>query len=430
MRPSVHFITLGCPKNEVDTEKMRAAVVAGGFELATDIEDAGVAILNTCGFIQDAVEESIAELLDLAEWRDERAGRRLIMAGCMVSRYGDDLATELSEVDGFLPVANEASIAMLLADLTSTELADPAPAASRLDSGPSAYLQIADGCHRACAYCTIPSIRGPYRSRPLAEIVAEAELLVSLGAREIVLIGQDISAYGRDLEDAHGLLDVISAVAAIQDVHWIRLMYVQPDGVTPRLLETMAAEPKVCNYLDMPLQHSTPSVLRAMRRSGSAQEFLALLTTIRKTVPDVVLRTTVIAGFPGETSADAQELTDFITAADFDYVGVFPYSPEDGTEAASMDDIPPEHIRLARAQAVRDAADEAGEARSAARIGQTLEVLSEGLDADGVPVGRWRGQAPDVDGIVTLDRDVPAGTFVDVRITETLGYDLEGEVLE
>lgn len=428
-RPSAHFITLGCPKNEVDTEKMRATLSGAGFELATDLNEADVAILNTCGFIQDAVEESIAEILDLIDWRDAQEGRRLVVAGCLVSRFADDLATELGEVDGFLPVADEASIASLLGSLTSTLIEQPDGQPTRLDSGPSAYLQISDGCHRACAYCTIPSIRGPYRSRPLADIVAEAELLASLGAREVVLIGQDISAYGRDSADPHALPDVIRAVAAVTDIHWIRLMYVQPDGVTPELLETMAGEPKVCDYLDIPLQHASASVLRSMRRTGSAKEFLGLLSRIREALPDVAVRTTVIAGFPGETEEDIGELIDFVTEADFDYVGVFPYSPEEGTEAATMEGMLSPEVRLARAQMVRDAADAVGEARSAGHVGKTLEVLAEGLDVDGAPVGRWRGQAPDVDGIVSLDHTVIAGTFVHVRITDALGYDLEGSVL-
>lgn len=428
-QPSAHFITLGCPKNEVDTEKMRAILSGAGFALAADLDEADVTILNTCGFIQDAVEESIAEILDLVDWRDAREGRRLVVAGCLVSRFEDDLVTELGEVDAFLPVANEAGIASLLGSLTATPVVEQPLAPTRIDSGPSAYLQISDGCHRACAYCTIPSIRGPYRSRALEDIVAEAELLASLGAREVVLIGQDISAYGRDSTDPRGLPDVIRAVAAVPHIHWIRLMYVQPDGVTPELLETMAGEPKVCNYLDIPLQHASASVLRSMRRSGSGPEFLDLLARIRKALPGVAVRTTVIAGFPGETDADLAELIEFVTAAGFDYVGVFPYSPEEGTEAATMTGQVSPDARLIRAQMVRDAADAVGEERNAGHVGETLEVLAEGLDADGVPVGRWRGQAPDVDGIVSLDRAVNAGTFVHVRIVDALGYDLEGTVL-
>ncbi len=445
--PRVAFVTLGCPKNEVDSDRMMAAVSRSAFTLVSELEDADVAVLNTCGFIRDAVEEGVDAALELAQWRDAGPGRRLIVTGCLVSRYGTDLESSLTEADAFLSVSDEADLVEVLTRLSgmpsvgavadsASDVASTAVPPGLLDdtgrmpaSGPSAYLQISDGCFRTCAYCTIPSIRGPYRSRPLPELLAEARFLVETGAREIVLIGQDTSAWGRDLPGPESLADVVRALARVKDLRWLRLMYVQPDGITDELLRTMASEPTVCHYLDIPLQHASTRVLRSMRRSGSAEEFLAMIARIRAQMPDVALRTSVIAGFPGETRADVDELVRFIEAAQFDYVGVFPYSPEAGTEAAEMAALPQKRTRIARAQRIRDAADVVGVARAAARVGTTIEVLSEGVDEEGVPVGRWRGQAPEVDGVVLLDRELEPGAIVMGRVVDTIGYDLETEVL-
>ncbi len=426
--PAVAFLTLGCPKNEVDTDRMRAIVLGSDFRLVDEFESADVVIVNTCSFIQDATEESVSTVLAIAaEWLPEKQGRHLVVAGCMPSRYGDELSEAMPEVSAFLPVSDQASLLDVLARLTG-HTPTVGTATSRTVTGASAYLQISDGCHRNCAYCTIPSIRGPYRSRALDDIVTEAAELVSLGAKELVLIGQDITAYGRDLDSGDALAQVIRSVAAVDGVQWVRLMYAQPDGVTDELLEAMASTPEVCHYLDMPLQHASKPVLRAMRRAGDADSYLALIARIRAAMPDVVLRTTVIAGFPGETRADAKVLERFIEDARFDYVGVFPYSPEDGTDAAGFADQVPSRTRRARAQRIRDAADLIGFERAALMVGSTLDVLVEGKDEEGVVVGRWRGQAPDVDGLVMLDRGQP-GEIVTARITDSICYDLEGEVL-
>lgn len=429
---SVAFVTLGCPKNEVDSDRMKATLIASGTPVVEDLDDANVVVLNTCGFIRDAVEEGVEVALDLAGWRDAEPGRRLIVAGCLVSRYGDELEGSLTEADAFLPVADEQELPAVVARIAlgSATAVGVLPDVVRTPAaGPSAYLQISDGCFRACAYCTIPSIRGPYRSRPLSEILDEARFLISTGAEEIILIGQDTSAWGRDLPGSETLSDVVRAVAVLEGLLWLRVMYVQPDGVTDELLAAMSAHPTVCHYLDMPLQHASGSVLRSMRRSGSGADYLALIARVRRAMPDVVLRTTVIAGFPGETRADVDELIGFVEQADLDYVGVFPYSPEAGTEAATLPGLPAKRTRLARAQGVRDAADRVGMTKVTRFIGETLEVISEGVDEEGEPVGRWRGQAPEIDGVVLLDREVPIGEIARVRVTDTLGYDLEAEVL-
>ncbi|NTU72458.1 MAG: 30S ribosomal protein S12 methylthiotransferase RimO [Coriobacteriia bacterium] len=430
--PAVAFITLGCPKNEVDTDRMRASVLASAYRLVDEPDHADVVVVNTCSFIREATEESISTVLDIAaDWLPERAGRHVVVAGCMPARYGEELSDSMPEVAAFVPVSEEGALLAVLERLTGVSAGATTPkAVRRTDSGPSAYLQISDGCHRVCAYCTIPSIRGPYVSRPLADIVAEAKALVAHGASEIVLIGQDISAWGHDLAgDLGGLAAVVRAVAAVQGVRWLRLMYVQPDGVSDDLLAAIAENDNVVRYLDIPLQHASKPVLRAMRRSGDATSLLRMLARIRAVLPDVALRTTLIAGFPGETTADVRELQRFLTEARFDYAGVFVYSPEDGTEAAALPSQIPLRTRRARAQRLRDLADEIGFERAGMRVGETVEVLVEGTDPDdGVVVGRWRGQAPEIDGLVLLDKGEP-GQIVSACIVDSLGYDLEGEVI-
>jgi ribosomal protein S12 methylthiotransferase len=429
---SVHFLTLGCPKNEVDSDRMTAAVCASAYEVTPELGTADVVVLNTCSFIADAVEESVETALRLAvEWKAAKPGRALVVAGCLPSRYGDALAAEMPEVDAFVPVANEAQLVELLEGLTgvAAEATDGPPRTGL--SAPVAYLQVSDGCFRRCSYCTIPYIRGGYRSRPLDDLVAEARVLVAAGAREIVLVGQDVSSYGHDLgEDAPDLAAAARAVAATDGLEWLRLMYVQPDGVTSGLLDLIASEPKLCRYLDMPTQHAARHILRAMNRKGSGDEFLRLLGVVRTRVPGIVLRTSVIAGFPGETDTDVEVLEDFLLLAQFDYAGVFTFSPEEGTPAASMPEQVPGEVRRQRAQRLRDAADRVGFEKAAEHVGATVNVLVEppGEDEE-EPHGRWRGQAPDIDGVVYLDKEISPGSIVPVRIVEAAGYDLMGEVL-
>jgi len=430
--PRVHFITLGCPKNEVDTDYMHGLLLSSGYTVTDDLAQADVAVLNTCGFIQDAVEESIAEALDLLEWRDGVLGRKLVMAGCMVSRYGGELSKSLPEPDAYLAVKEATRLPEVLDELLGIDRqAHPAIPTIKRSGTPShfAYLMISDGCRRQCAYCTIPMIRGPYESKPLEAIVDEARLLVQNGAREIILIGQDISSWGCDLEGRQTLLDVIRDISALPGLEWLRLMYVQPDGITDELLELIAKTRNVCKYLDIPLQHASSEILRSMHRNGSSKSFMALLEKIRGTIPDIVLRTTFITGFPGETKKHYNELLEFVEDAAFDYVGVFPYSREAGTLAAEMPNQVSSKVRLSRAQHLRDLADSLALEQIAKRIGTTVDVLAEGRDEDGSPVGRWMGQAPEVDGIVFLDREVPIGQIVDVKIVDTIGYDLVGEVI-
>jgi ribosomal protein S12 methylthiotransferase len=429
--PAVAFVTLGCPKNEVDTDRMRAATAASAYSVVTEPAQADVVVINTCAFIQDATEESLSTIFEMAsEWLPLGPSRSLVVTGCLPARYGAELAAELPEVAAILPVAEESELLAHIERITGVPACREATGAStRTVEGASAYLRISDGCHRSCAYCTIPSIRGPLVSTPLPELITEAQELVSLGAREVVLIGQDTTSWGRDLSGSDTLADVVRAIAAIPGVDWLRLMYVQPDGVTDDLLSAMAENANVCRYLDIPLQHASKSVLRAMGRRGDGVAFLQLLARIRAAMPDVALRTTVIAGFPGETRADARMLDTFLREARFDCVGVFAYSPEEGTTAALLPDQVPPRTRRARAQRLRDLADDIGLERAASHVGQVLDVLVEGMDEDDdVVVGRWRGQAPEIDGVVLLDKGT-AGEIVSARIVDSVGYDLEGEVV-
>jgi ribosomal protein S12 methylthiotransferase len=428
-QPSVAFVTLGCPKNEVDTDRMRASVAGSAYRLEDDPSAADVVVVNTCSFIAEATEESLSTILDLVGDSGGLRQRKLVVAGCMPARYGSDLPTLLPEVSAFIPVADESSLLSVLESLTGIPAQPDAGAPTRTVAGATAYLQIADGCHRACSYCTIPSIRGPYVSRALEDILAETRELVALGAREIILIGQDITAYGIDLAGSDALADVVRSVASADGVDWLRLMYVQPDGITDDLLNAMAENSNVVRYLDMPLQHASAPVLRSMHRSGDADSFLELVGRVRNVLPDVVLRTTLIAGHPGETREDFAALLAFLQEARFDYVGVFAYSPEEGTVSAELPNQIPLRTRKSRTQRLRDAADAISVERVAERVGEVLEVLVVGVDEDeDVVVGRWRGQAPEIDGLVMLDRGEP-GQLVSARIVDSLGYDLEGEVV-
>lgn len=426
-RPSIAFVTLGCPKNEVDSDRMAADVAASAYRLVEDPADADLVVLNTCAFIQPATEEAIDEFFSLhTAWRPARAGRRIVVAGCLPSRYGADLAEAMPEADAFVPVAEEARLLETLESILGVP-AMPTPGPRRLVPGATAYLKVCEGCDRRCAYCTIPDIRGPFVSIPLESLLSEARWLVDNGAREIVLVGQDIASWGLDLGSDSNLALLVRALDGLPGDFRIRLMYVQPDGVTDDLLDAMAGCTRVCHYLDIPLQHASAGVLDSMGRPGDAESHLALIDRIRRKLPDIALRTTVMAGFPGETDHDADLLEAFIAEAGLDYVGVFAYSAEDGTPAASMpDQIDPE-LAGERAQRLRDIADSIGCARAQSRVGTLQTILVDGFDEDGDLIGRTCGQAPEVDGVTYVDASVSPGSLVELRITGSAGYDLVGE---
>jgi ribosomal protein S12 methylthiotransferase len=418
---------------------MRARVLAAGYREIDEAAGADVVVVNTCSFITEATEEAISTILEvLALPRLVDRTARLVVTGCMPSRYGDELTDELPEVAAFVSCADEERIVEILDDLFGrdpeggTALATPAKLLTRTVSAPWAYVKIADGCDRFCSFCTIPRIRGRYRSVPADEIIAEVAELVAGGVREIVLIAQDTGLWGEEgassPTDLAALLDLLALRFPLT---WLRVMYLQPQGITDELLFVMARHDNICSYLDIPLQHASARVLREMNREGSGAEYLALLKRIRSALPDVTLRTTVIAGFPGETRAEACELERFIEEAAFDYVGVFPYSQEDGTRAGRRTDQVSPRTRRARAQRLRDLADTIGFSRVAARVGEVEEVLVVAYDEDegeGL-LGRTKRQAPEVDGMVHLDRG-SIGEVISATMVEAYCYDQNGKAAD
>ncbi|MCB7036933.1 30S ribosomal protein S12 methylthiotransferase RimO [Eggerthella sinensis] len=431
--PSVAFVTLGCAKNEVDTAHMRTRLLQAGFRMEDDPACADAVVVNTCSFIQSATEESLEAIFDVAGLPNVAAGAALIVAGCMPARYGDDLAGELTEARAFVPCSREDDIAAVVADALGnpvilserSESKDLAPMQEVLASV-SAYVKISDGCDRFCTYCTIPYIRGRYRSFPLDDVRADVAAQVAAGVREIVLIAQDTGRWGADFDEPSSLAALVSTLAEEFPATWFRVMYIQPEGLTDELLDAVAAHDNVCDYFDIPLQHVDADILRAMNRTGSREEFLALVERVLAHVPGATLRTTLIAGFPGETDEQFEDLCAFVEEGLFDYVGVFPYSREEGTRAASLPDQVDEDEKNDRAQRLRDIADAVCCPRIAARIGRTMDVLVEGVEEDGQLFGRAMCQAPEVDGVTYLDGGEP-GEIRSVTIADTLLYEMEGE---
>ena len=427
--PVVCLITMGCAKNEVDSAAMARALTAAGYPVSSSADDAAeadVIIVNTCSFIQAATEESIDAIFEAASLPRVEEGRAaLIVAGCMPARYGDDLADELTEARAFVPCSREDDIVDVVAGLIGRPEGAIAPAAPA-KALTFAYVKISDGCDRFCSYCTIPHIRGRYHSFPYEQILADVEREVAAGAREIVLITQDTGRWGADLPGGRDLAWLVDSLAAAFPDTWLRVMYLQPEGITDDLLAVMAARDNVCSYLDIPLQHVSPAILRAMNRAGDAEKFRALIDRVSAAVPGITLRTTLIAGFPGETEEDFDALLDFVGEGLFHYVGVFPYSREEGTAAYDLPGQLDEDEKAERAQILRDAADAASAARIAERIGATMPVLVEGAEEDGQLFGRAQCQAPEVDGVTYLTTGAP-GDIVDVTIADALLYEMEGE---
>lgn len=428
--PCLHFVTLGCAKNEVDTAHMIDAVRCAGFSVVGSVEEAQAIIVNTCSFIQAATEESIEMILELADLDTVKGGNtKLIVSGCLPSRYGADAVVELSEVDAFVACDEEDELVEVLDRLFKidrSELLDESCLPDSIEVSVSAYVKISDGCDRWCSYCTIPFIRGPYQSFSQESIEAEVEALVEKGVKEVVLIAQDTGRWGRDLKKPQQLSDLLHALATAFPSTWFRVMYLQPEGITDGLLEVIGAHDTICNYFDIPLQHCNEVLLKAMNRSGSAESYKQLVARLREQVPGCTLRTTLIAGFPGETEEMFEELCDFVEEAQFDYVGVFAYSREEGTGAADLPDQIDDEEKLERAQVLRDLADNIGIKRVAQQITSTQRVLIEGVEEDGQIYGRTQAQAPEVDGVVYVSQG-NKGELREVRIEDSFLYDMEGE---
>ena len=440
---SFSLITLGCAKNEVDSARMKQALLSAGYSFTPEPSCADAILINTCSFLQSATEESIEVIFDaLGLERVGKASPQVVVCGCMPARYGADLAESLHEVTCYIPCADEVHVVDRLDALLGITPAGEGKAAAKapqseseafcaplFDIGTtSAYIKISDGCDRFCAFCAIPFIRGRYHSFSYEAIEADVREALTAGARELILIAQDTGRWGCDLPGGHDLAWLVRTLAEAHPDTWIRVMYLEPEGITDELLSCMATHGNVCSYLDIPLQHVSASVLERMNRTGSAREFLALLSHIRSLVPDITLRTTIVCGFPGETEEDMDELCDFLEEARFDYVGVFDFSPEEGTVAYELpDQIDPEE-RLERAQRVRDLSDALSAGIIAERIGREMAVLVEGREEDGQLVGRAQSQAPEVDGETYVDEG-EIGEVIRVRIVDTMLYEMEGERL-
>ncbi len=427
----VHFVTLGCAKNEVDTRNMEERVGSAGMLVVDSPQQADAIVVNTCSFIQAATEESLEAVLDLAEIESVvRGDAQIFVAGCMPSRYGEDLSRELKEARAFIPCDKEGDIADIIMRCLSLDRGDSGleqgKPRSSTSPGFAAYVKISDGCDRYCSYCTIPYIRGGYRSFEAGVLHAQVASLVAGGVREITLIAQDTGRWGEDLAAPSCLAWLLDELAGTFGSTWFRVMYLQPEGITDELLEVMSRHKNICKYFDIPLQHANRDILADMNRTGSAEEFLTLLARIRSAVPGATLRTTLIAGFPGESAEAFDELCAFVEEASFDYVGVFPYSCEEGTRAAALPNQVDDEVKTERAQTIRDLGDSLGPQRLEDRVGQEIEVLVLGFEEDGQLVGRAQCQAPEVDGVCYLSQGKP-GELVKATVSDTLFYDMECE---
>lgn len=435
---AVSFVTLGCAKNEVDTDKMQARLKAAGFTVEPDLNRADLVIVNTCAFLASAVEESLEVIFDIASQKNAQGNDvKVLVAGCLPSRYGDELSNELVEAAGFLEARDEESVVEAVQELLGVDADEPREGHDERYAQPvSAYVKISDGCDRFCSYCMIPYIRGRYRSFELESIEAEIDELVSKGVREIVLIGQDTGIWGRDLEEPSNTAALLAELASKFPDTWFRVMYLQPEGIDDELLDAIASHENICSYIDMPLQHCNAEVLRRMNRTGDESSYLDLIARLRERIPGIKLRTTLMAAFPGETEEQFEQLVDFVDDAMFDYAGVFAYSPEEGSAAFDFDGLLDDDERLQRAQVLLDACEAVGTARIAGQVGDVVDVLVEGFeetDAGLEAVGRTQGQAPDVDGQVHVVLDptdsVTVGDIVPVKLTGSFFYELEGEII-
>ncbi len=433
---TVRILTLGCAKNSVDAEVMAGLLADAGYEVVSRGR-ADVGVVNTCGFIRDAKEESLAEILAMA--REKAKGRigRLVVAGCLAGRYRGELPGALPEVDLFVGPGDIPAVPELIGKMLrgAAERASAGGAAAlpdgayrrrrRESASPSAFLKVLEGCDHRCAYCTIPSIRGPLKSRDAGSLLSEVRSLVRAGAREINLVGQDITSYGADRGGKGELPPLVRRVCAVPGVRWVRLLYLYPTGIDDALLDLLATEPKLCPYLDIPVQHADPDVLRRMGRPYGPDDVMALIGRIRARVPGIFLRTSLIVGFPGETARAFDRLLRFVHEARWDYLGVFPYSREEGTPAYAMKPQVSEAVKRERARQVQDAQADILAARNASLAGREIEVLVEEAPARGRARGRHAGQAPEVDGNVILSGcGGPPGRFVRARVTGSREWDV------
>ncbi len=451
---NVLFISLGCDKNLVDSEKMLGLLSESGYTIVEDEAEADAIVINTCCFIHDAKEESIETILEMASWKEKGRLRALVITGCLAQRYKDEIAAELPEVDAVIGTSGYTEIVPVLDKLLkvsgteeaqtdgecpfvycpSIDLLPPSlPDKRMVTTGAyTAYLKIAEGCNKRCTYCVIPYIRGRYRSFPVEDLLKEAERLVAGGARELILIAQEATVYGVDLYGRKMLPELLRKLCRLEGLDWIRILYCYPEEITDELIQVMKEEKKVCHYLDIPIQHSEDAILKRMGRRTNRAELTALIEKLRKEIPDIILRTTLITGFPGETEEDFAQMAAFVEEMQFDRLGVFTYSPEEGTKAAVMEDQIDEEVKEARRDHIMELQQDISAAAASAMVGREMSVLIEGyLYEEDIYVGRTYMDAPKVDGnvFVRSEEEMISGDIVPVRITGASEYDLMGDVI-
>jgi ribosomal protein S12 methylthiotransferase len=442
-KEKISLVSLGCPKNLVDAEVMLGYLAREGYEVTTDEKEADIIVVNTCSFIKEAKQESIDTILDLADRKHDARCRLLIVTGCLPQRYQEELAKELPEVDIFVGTGDYPRIAEIIAEKSGTTeqlryTGDPNflydDDLPRLQSSPyySAYLKIAEGCSNCCSYCVIPSLRGAFRSRPLDKLLKEAEKLVAGGAKELNLIAQDITGYGSDLAPDLNLVRLVQELAAMDGLHWIRLLYAYPDGISDSLIQLLKNEEKLCKYLDIPLQHISDPILKRMNRRSSEGEIRSLIAKLRSEIPGIALRTSLIVGFPGETDEDFRKLLHFVEETRFDRLGVFCYSREEGTPAAEMPDQVSERLKRERYKKLMRTQARVSFKHNRSLVDTEELVIIEGYseETELLLKGRSSRQAPDIDGQVYITAgNARIGDIVRLRITDSSDYDLIGEII-
>lgn len=443
MSLKVGMVSLGCAKNQVDGEVLMASIKNAGFELTDDVGLADIAIVNTCGFIDSAKQESIEEILELVTLKNEGQIQKIVVTGCLAERYQHEIRADIPEVDAVIGIGANGNIGELLKKMMEEGSLEIFPdkyemplCGERELTTPSyfAYLKIAEGCDNRCTYCAIPMIRGRFRSRTIESIMEEAKALVADGARELIVIAQDTSRYGIDLYGEFSLAKLLRELCTIEKLKWIRVLYCYPDSITDELIDTIAAEEKIVKYMDIPLQHASGPVLKNMNRRGDRKSLTALMNKMRERIPGLILRTTFITGFPGETEEDFTELAEFVKEVRFDRMGCFPYSQEEGTIAGEMEDQIDDDVKRHRAELIMDSQMRIMEEKNQEYIGQTLEVMTEGFDRYAECwFGRSYMDSPDVDGKVFFakgSRRPKYGEFVKVQIDDAMDCDLMGTMVD
>lgn len=436
------FISLGCDKNLVDTEVMLGMLASRGYEMTNDEQEADIIVINTCCFIHDAKEESIQNILEMAEYKKNGSAKALIVTGCMAERYRQEILDEIPEVDEVLGTtaydcildAVDAALAGQHEVMTADLDALPLPETKRLvtTGGHFAYLKIAEGCDKHCTYCIIPKIRGNFRSVPMERLLKEAQDLAEQGVKELILVAQETTLYGKDLYGEKSLPKLLRELCKISGIRWIRILYCYPEEITDELIQVMKEEPKICHYLDLPIQHANDTILKRMGRRTSKQELIDIVQKLRKEIPDICLRTTLITGFPGETQEQHEEMMEFIDTLEFDRLGAFTYSPEEDTPAATFEDQIDEEVKEDRQADIMELQQEIAFDKAEDMIGREVLVMIEGKVADeNAYVGRTYRDAPNVDGLIFINTDVEliSGDFAKVKVTGALDYDLIGELM-